>query len=118
LSEGLYDLDLLLTSFPDYRQLFIAPTFGHRDSYAPFSPINFPLLHHHLRWLLIHSDADNLVDLAQSQAMREHLLRLYAPDSERHVHSNFHELHAGHDAILHTDKYFRIVTDFVLNSAY
>ena len=116
MSEGIYDLDLLLTSFPDYRQLFVAPTFGHQDSYASFSPTNFPLVHRHLRWLLIHSEADNLIDLPQSQAMHEHLSRLYTPNAEKHVYSNFHELHAGHDVILGTDKYIRIVTDFVINN--
>lgn len=111
LSEGLYDLDLLLDSFPGYRKWFVIPAFGPRQSYASFSPTNFSSLFHHIRWLLIHSSGDSLVDLKQSIRMRDHL----ASHVEEHVHTNFHELTANHDDIF-TDHYVHIISNFIHNN--
>jgi len=117
ISEGIYDLDRLIESFPEYRQWFIAAAFGTGDTYGSFSILKYPLVHRHLRWLVIHSEGDQLVDLAQSQMMYEYLFNIYGPDADQQVRSNFDDLKAGHNDILKTDDYVRLVTEFVLGKA-
>ena len=85
-TEGIYDLDLLLSSFPAYKDWFIAPAFGHYGTYAPFSVTRYPFRGHqgmtgydgtHIRWLIVHSKGDTLVDLKQAEAMYDHLRGLH-----------------------------------------
>ena len=111
MSEGIYDLDLLLSTFPKYKEWFIAPTFSLLDSYAKFSPSTFPLWNTHIRWLVIHSSGDTLVDIHQSQIMYEHLRSLHEAHPV-HVSRNV-ELKGEHNEILRADEYVRIVCEFV-----
>jgi hypothetical protein len=115
-SEGIYDIDLLLSSFPRYKEWFIAPTFGSRASYAKFSTSTFPLWNTDIRWLVVHSKGDTLVNLPQSEIMYKHLYNLH--DSNRmsgcaRVSKN-EELDEGHNEILRGDEYVRIVSTFVM----
>ncbi|KAH9946002.1 Alpha/Beta hydrolase protein [Epithele typhae] len=43
LSEGIYDLDALLRSFPDYKAWFVAAAFGDRDAYPDANTAAHPL---------------------------------------------------------------------------
>ncbi|KAF8654143.1 hypothetical protein AX16_003673 [Volvariella volvacea WC 439] len=114
MSEGIYDLDLLLGRFPDYRDWFISRTFGPRSSYAEFSVTNYPLRTTSIRWFVIHSQGDTLVDLAQSEAMFKYLCSLHE-SIQGSVTANMTELKEEHNDILKSDAYTRIVTDFVLD---
>ncbi|KAJ7903407.1 Alpha/Beta hydrolase protein [Mycena olivaceomarginata] len=71
MTEGIYDIDLLLAKFPDYRQWFIAADASTTGlALREGSPEN-------LRWLVIHSKGDTLVDQPQSDAIVAHLGTLY-----------------------------------------
>ncbi|KAF8902047.1 hypothetical protein CPB84DRAFT_1776452 [Gymnopilus junonius] len=110
LSEGIYDIDTLLASFPSYRDWFIQPTFGPSESYAKFSVLGYPLRSpSNIYWLLLHSKGDTLVDLPQTEAMHNYLLHIYP---ER-VSINTDDLTDEHNAILRTDIYVKIVSNFI-----
>jgi len=119
MSEGLYDLELLLASdhFPHYRDWFIAPTFGRRVSYDKFSTTRFPLWNCDIRWLIVHSKGDTLVNFSQSRAIYAYLCRLYESDANTHVQQNMDQLQADHNDIPHGDDYADIVKNFVLRDA-
>jgi len=94
LSEGIYDLDSLLQSFPKYREWFIEPTFG-AGSYSKFSILNSRLRHGAgFPWLLIHSAGDTLVDVLQTTEMHIHLSDLKAS-----VMVSLFDVVGEHDAI-------------------
>ncbi|KAA1474917.1 alpha/beta-hydrolase [Dentipellis sp. KUC8613] len=116
-SEGIYDIDLLLKSFPDYRDWFIANAFGDRPSYADVSVATLPHREGgaHIRYLIIHSKGDTLVDQPQSEAMYGHLVHLDGADTTQgRVVKNWGELEEDHNDILRGKEYVRIVGDFVL----
>jgi hypothetical protein len=113
LSEGTYDIDLLLADFPAYRSWFIAAAFGDLPSYAAFNATALSLRNqNHTRWLIIHSTGDTLVNFKQSKAMLARLQTLYGSDASRSVQGNT-ELTEEHDAILETRDYLRIVANFI-----
>lgn len=119
MSEGIYDLSLLLSSFPRYKDWFIAPAFGQRPSYAEFSTTQFPLWNSDIRWLIIHSKGDSLVDVTQSEAISKHLRKLYdtaGVPSDTRVFSNLDELTEEHNAMLRGDHYVRIIGEYILRS--
>jgi len=115
LSEGIYDIDLLLSRFPKYREWFIAPAFGDKPSYADFSITRLPLrkTEDDIRWLVIHSKGDTLVDLTQSDEMYKHLLRLYTGRAQPVV-SKVDDLVEEHDDVLRSETYLKIVSEFIL----
>jgi len=120
MSEGIYDLPLLLSSFPTYREWFIAPTFGERDSYTDASTTQYPLWNTYINWFIIHSKADSLVDIAQSMAINDHLRKLYdaaGVSSDTRVTCNLDELDEDHNAMLRGDNYVRIVAEHILRSS-
>ena len=108
LSEGLYDLSLLLQSFPKYRDWFIEPAFG--PDYSKFSILNAKL-HHRVDfpWLLIHSEGDTLVDVYQTTEMHNHL-----KSSQAGVIISLFDVVGEHDAILETEEYINVVKKFLL----
>lgn len=117
-SEGIYDLDLLVANFPSYRAWFIANTFGERDSYSAFSTTTFPMRSHgeHIRWLIIHSKGDTLVDLPQSHSFYEHLCSLYRtlgrPIAD--VLCDSDTLTQEHNDVLRTEAFTHMVTEYIL----
>ncbi|RDX56626.1 alpha/beta-hydrolase [Lentinus brumalis] len=108
-SEGIYDVDALLRSFPDYKQWFIANAFGDRAAYPDVNVASYPLRPgtEHIHWLVLHSKADVLVDQLQSETFFAHLLSLKA-----NVSKNFDDLNENHNDLLHSDVYAQIVADF------
>jgi len=120
MSQGIFDLDQLLSSFPQYREWFVANAFGGMTKLSDFSVINYPSREHmdSTRWLIVHSKGDTLVDVGQSQAMYEHISRLYLKQNlpvDKHVCLNT-ELQVEHNDIFKDDKYFEMVSSFVLNA--
>jgi hypothetical protein len=114
MSEGIYNIDSLLDRFASYRHWFIAPAFGLRASYDQFSTTRFPLWNRNIRWLIIHSKGDDLVDASQSEAMYNRLCDLYGADMQSRIKQNMDQLDGGHDDLLRSDEYVKIVKDFVL----
>jgi hypothetical protein len=87
MSEGIYDLDLLVQTFPKYSEWFIDDAFGARGEgkdYAQYDVTRCQLREGStdsssdpISWLLLHSTGDTLIDTPQSQKMYDHLLKLY-----------------------------------------
>jgi len=117
LSEGIYDLDLLVASFPSYIDAFIATAFGYTGPYPELSVLR-PLREgaSHIRWLIIHSKGDELVDVQQSERMHEHLQRVYTDaglSATQLVKANLDELVEPHDGIF-VDTYVRMIASYIL----
>jgi hypothetical protein len=72
LAEGIYDLDLLLESFPseDYRN-FVQGAFPHSiGSFAQYSVNHYTVRNGSpISYFIIHSSDDTLVDIPQAEAM-------------------------------------------------
>ena len=110
LSEGIYDLETLMTSFPTYRDWFIQRAFGISESYAQFSVLKYPSRPSSaISWLLLHSKRDTLVDQLQTDAMYDHLSHLF-PDK---VHRNVDDLVEDHDDIARGDRYIELIGQFI-----
>jgi len=121
MSEGIFDPDQLVSCFPQYRGWFVANAFGGNSRFSDFSVFNYPSREHidSTRWLIIHSKGDTLIDVGQSQAMYEHISRLYLNQSlpvNKHVYLNTDGLQVEHDDILKEDKYIEIVSSFILRA--
>lgn len=119
-SEGIYNIDALLQSFPTYRDWFIVNAFGDLPNYNQSSVTSTPLREgaSHIHWLIIHSRGDTLVDVSQSRGMYEHVQSLHenAGGSGRVLRS-WDDLKDEHNAVLQSGKFHQIVGDFVLNSS-
>jgi kynurenine formamidase len=77
--EGIYDVPKLLKVWPSYKDWFIAQEFGTESSkYAAASPTLLPMKSK-ARWLVVHSEKDELVDLAQSSEFVAHLKKEGVP---------------------------------------
>ncbi|KAF8201651.1 alpha/beta-hydrolase [Pholiota molesta] len=110
MSEGIYDLDILLAHFPAYRQWFVEPAFGppHPD-YARFSTLAYPLRDEaQISWFLLHSKGDTLVDIAQTEHMHAHLAAL----DPQHVSLNVDDLIEEHNDTLRSERYVQLVRQF------
>ncbi|KAJ7109281.1 Alpha/Beta hydrolase protein [Mycena epipterygia] len=113
LSEGIYDIDLLLTRFPEYREWFIAAAFGDHASYADVSTTRLPLREgSNLRWLVVHSTGDTLVDMPQSDAMYAYLRALYGAKADTCVARNVDQLDMEHDDVLKSPQFIDIIRAF------
>ncbi|EPQ58201.1 alpha/beta-hydrolase [Gloeophyllum trabeum ATCC 11539] len=118
LSEGIYDLQELLKSFPGYRDWFIENAFGKRDDFSLFSTTSLDAREHamHIEWLVIHSKGDTLVDEVQSRLMYTHLRSLYRRRdrlADNYIKMSFDDLDEEHNDLLRGDKFVQIVTDFI-----
>ncbi|OJT14579.1 hypothetical protein TRAPUB_8825 [Trametes pubescens] len=118
LAEGIYDIDALLRSFPNYKSWFIAAAFGDHDAYPEADTASYPLRTgaEHIRWLFIHSKGDSLVDELQSSTIHAHLSTITErlPAGPRPlVEKSFDELEEDHDDLLDGTVYPRIIADFV-----
>ncbi|KAH9966721.1 Alpha/Beta hydrolase protein [Russula dissimulans] len=118
-SEGIYDIDTFLHSFPKYRDWFIRDTFGDFPAYDRYSTTKMTPREgtSHICWTVLHSKGDTLVDTLQSQAMYDHLQSLHEGSQwgVSQVVKNFDDLNGGHNAILQSGQYIQIVGDFILN---
>ena len=125
ISEGIYDVDVLLRSFPGYREWFIANTFGDLSAYPDVNVTSYPSRAggEHIRWLVLHSSGDVLVDQLQSEIMFAHLSSIAtigvpaASESLLTVSKNFDELHEGHNELLRGEIYPRLIADFIAAGA-
>ena len=121
MSEGIFDPDQLVSCFPQYREWFVANAFGGISKFSDFSVFNYSSRDHmdSTRWLIIHSKGDSLIDAGQSQAMYEHICRLYLKQNlpvDKHVCFNTDGLQAEHNDIFKEDKYIEMVSSFILRA--
>ncbi|KDQ18110.1 hypothetical protein BOTBODRAFT_29431 [Botryobasidium botryosum FD-172 SS1] len=115
--DGIYDIDLLLQTFPSYID-FIQGAFGSRQSYASVSTTTFDILAPAIKWLVVHSPGDDLVDVAQAEAISRTLSTLYLRHGKpENVESDYITVTAGHDALLDSDAFISLVVDFVRRAA-
>jgi len=114
-SEGIYDIDKLLESFPSYRDWFITAAFGDRKSFADdaVSKYSYRSDGAHIRWFIVHSKGDTLVDVVQSQTMFDYLLSIEGGKSEpKKLLGDFHRLDMEHNDILGTKQFVDMVVEF------
>jgi len=117
IAEGIYDLDLLLVLFPKY-QYFVEDAFGEREaqpgsSFTKFSVTQFVLAKNSMiRWFVIQSTGDKLIDVNQAEAMISHLEASHKTPTT-HVFQDISTLNADHDAVLQTKEFALLVADFV-----
>ncbi|KAG1754525.1 Alpha/Beta hydrolase protein [Suillus lakei] len=113
MSEGIYDIDLLLSSFPTYRAWFIEDVFGRRSTYVEASVTKMKprAEYYHLQWLIVHSKGDTLIDEAQSEAMYQHLLHYIT-----HITRNFGDLIEEHDNILKGVEFVELVGQYIIDN--
>lgn len=125
MSEGIYDIDLLVKNFPDYERGsygFIANAFGDRSgsrtpgkAYEDVATTSYPSRQdgRHLKWLIIHSTGDTLVDFPQSQAAFDHLVSQFA---ENDVRKDFETITSDHDEMSKTKEYSDLVGGYFVES--
>ncbi|CAE6433862.1 unnamed protein product [Rhizoctonia solani] len=114
MSEGIYDIDLLLKKFPRYSD-FIEGTFGKLPSYKDASTTHFKSRGNYpIYWLVVHSKGDKLVDQQQAEEMWEHLWELYDDKSaHQYIEADWERLKLGHNGILKDDDYSSMVAQFI-----
>ncbi|CAE6335053.1 unnamed protein product [Rhizoctonia solani] len=114
ISEGIYDIDLLLTKFPQYSD-FIENAFGKLSSYKDVSPAHYkarggcPIY-----WLVVHSKGDRLVNEQQAEEMWDHLWELYDDKSaHQYIEADWERLKLDHNEMLGDDEYPSMVAQFI-----
>ncbi|CAE6418711.1 unnamed protein product [Rhizoctonia solani] len=114
MSEGIYDVDLLLKKFPQYSD-FIEGAFGKLQSYKDVSPTHYksrgscPIY-----WLVVHSKGDKLVNEQQAEEMWDHLWELYDDKSaHQYIEADWERLRLDHDEILGDDEYPSMIDQFI-----
>jgi len=116
-SEGIYDINTLLKSFPTYRDWFIREAFGSLPTYNRYSTTRMALRDgtKHICWMILHSKGDTLVDILQSQAIYNHLQSHYDGGLQGggQIAKSWDDLEDDHNAILQSGKYIQIVGEFI-----
>ncbi|KAH0827076.1 Alpha/Beta hydrolase protein [Lanmaoa asiatica] len=109
-SEGIYDIDLLLSSFPGYRSWFIENTFGGKETFESVSALKatIDLRGQHIHWFIIHSKGDTLVDKRQSEGMYDFLSEKLCL-----VSKSFDDLEDEHNNILNNPKYIEMIGSYI-----
>lgn len=110
MSEGIYDIDLLLRTNPDYVD-FIRGAFGPATSYEDVSVSRFQARvgAEHVRWLVVHSVGDTLIGQDQTDAMCKGLRR-----AKQEVEMDTTSVTEEHDEILRTPGFYGLVRRMVI----
>lgn len=115
--EGIYNLDLLLDHFPsDFYRGFVQQAFGDSSQNwknADVTSYNVPRGSDHIRWLIAHSAADDLVDQAQANEMAKGLRLRLREEGEGRVQVDHTSLVDGHYAVIDTEPLVQVVVNFV-----
>lgn len=115
LSGGGYDLDTLMDAVPSHKDKIVKRVFGDLPSYQAFNLTRYGLKDgsEHIRWLVIYSHGDKVVNRAQSEAMIAGLKHaIAAKQGSGDVGENW-ELSSGHNEMLREDGYPHLVDAFV-----
>ena len=87
--EGIYDVPDLARRWPEYPDWFLKKAFGDEKGWAKASPTRAKVVSHS-PWLLVHSKADELVDVPQTEDFARHLrgagvrVDVFTPDAGSH----------------------------------
>jgi acetyl esterase/lipase len=115
-AEGIYDLDLLLEDFPtEYYTTFIRGAFGEvqlpleYNSYKAFSLMDKRLKNPKVKWKVVHSPADTLVNIRQAEQYSKSLERL----NDLTDVSLDQSLRFEHDELLDSSDFAKMVVDFI-----
>jgi hypothetical protein len=113
LSEGIYDIDLLLAKYPTYSE-FIHGAFGQHDSYKAMSPAHYQLRGETpIYWLVVHSKGDKLVNEEQAESLWDYLWELYDRRAHEFVEADWERLTLGHHEVLQDPDFAAMVAQFV-----
>src|SRR5260221_3029992 len=149
---GIYSLDLLLRSFPlDFYRSMLTEAFGEGDSYVDVDLTTYVRLpplkstletkdfecdgkkkdevveRDKIRWAVVHSKGDTLVDMLQPEAFYRHLAELYPTEGGGSVTKGNGDgsmlldvttLTGEHDPLLETEEWAGLVKDFILNDGH
>lgn len=107
LSEGIYDLATLTRTFENYAEWFVIPAFGEDKPLEAFDITRYGRRRgsEDIRWLILHSKSDTLIDMAQSERAFEHLKGSAIFIGDR--------LCKEHDEIFTEDAYIDAIRDFI-----
>lgn len=109
LAEGIHDLDLLLETFPSYQD-FVQGAFP-GSNFSPFSVTRYSVREGApLRWLVVQSHGDTLIDEAQAASMYAHLQSEYGRmgwDTAL-VQKDFDSTTEDHDKVLLTTRFAEV----------
>ena len=147
--SGIYNIDLLLHSFPnDFYRTMLTDAFGERVSYIDVdlttynrlppleSTVSTKDLKEHegkghdgvverdeIRWAVVHSKGDTLVDMLQPEAFYKCLAELYPTERGEAIMKgngsvllDVTALTGEHDPLLETEEWAGLVKDFVLKN--
>ncbi|KAG8878317.1 Kynurenine formamidase [Tulasnella sp. 331] len=108
-TEGIYDVDLLLRTNPDYIS-FIHGAFGPATNYEHVSVSRFgaQVGGEHIHWLIVQSAGDELISQDQADAMWEGLRR-----AEQDVEMDNTSVTENHFELLWTQGFYSIVDKMV-----
>ena len=87
--EGIYDIPQLADRWPKYPDWFLTKAFGDEKGWAKASPTRAKVASRS-PWLLVHSKADELVDVPQTEEFARHLrsagvrVDVFTPDKGSH----------------------------------
>jgi len=78
-----------------------------------------------IRWVIVHSKGDTLVDMLQPEAFYKHLAKFYPTEGEGSitkgrgcVRLDVSTLTGEHDPLLETEDWARLVKDLILNNGH
>jgi len=106
-SGGVYDLDVLIADYPEYKDWMVGNGFGEKSDYSAYAITNYPPRDSRIKWLIIHSKGDTIVRSKQSQLFIEHLGKNVP------VTVNLDGFEVEHNDITREDKYIKVVSDYV-----
>ncbi|KAG8833522.1 Kynurenine formamidase [Serendipita sp. 399] len=115
IAEGIYDLTLLLKTFPDYRD-FIEGAFPSSGSLDEYSVSRYKYLSDKaIPWLVVQSPGDTLIDIPQAEVMYQHLLLEYERSGwdARVIRRDFESLEGDHDEVLGTLDFAKLVVSIL-----
>ena len=100
-----------MQSFPTYKEWFIANTFGDEASYVAYNASRYELRAgaEHIRWFILHSVNDPLVDVLQSEAIVQCLESYTKPNVQSYLKLSCED----HNGVLMEDKYHELVSNFI-----
>ena len=113
--QGIYSLNELVKTFPEYTE-FVAPAFGEAPAeWTSASPTHFPVTdwERGMRWLVIWSEEDELVDGEQARQFVKRV-RQGQPKDIRFVDR---VAWGSHDGVLEREEVWRALVDFCWQAA-
>ncbi|KAG8786803.1 Kynurenine formamidase [Serendipita sp. 397] len=114
-AEGIYDLMLLLKTFPDYRD-FVEGAFPTTGSLEEYSVSRYLCRSGTaIPWLLIQSPGDTLIDTPQAEAMYQHLRLEYERNGwdTNLIRRDFESVKGDHDELLSTLDFAKLVVSIL-----